>query len=247
MKKILATFCVLVMLPSLSYGQIRGADVYGTVVMPDGSAIPGVIVTLIGDVLGRRTTVTSEEGNFRFIQLPPGTYQLKFEIEGFKTVERKSITLPYGSNSSVSIAMEIDEAGGLPSIPIHPTPAPTGGPRPIELPLKRERKTEIIELAENYGIDHEELKAIPKNECNFYYEKKKLYAKYGVAKVDETKKALKDITDFPYESKDYITEGLEITPLGVYVIKIDQKERLLFIRILKIHKDRIQVEYLPPK
>jgi hypothetical protein len=106
MKKLLVAFAILAMLSSVAFGQIRGADIYGTVVLPDGSAIPGVAVTLTGDVLGTKTTVTSEEGNFRFIQLPPGTYQLKFELEGFKTVINKGIRLYVGKNKNLSVQME---------------------------------------------------------------------------------------------------------------------------------------------
>jgi len=106
MKKLLVAFAVLAMLSTLAFGQIKGADIYGTVVLPDGSAIPGVAVTLTGDVIGTKTTVTSEEGNFRFLQLPPGTYQLKFELEGFKTVINKGIRLFVGKNKNLSVQME---------------------------------------------------------------------------------------------------------------------------------------------
>jgi hypothetical protein len=106
MKKLLVAFAALAMLSSLAFGQLSGADIYGTVVLPDGSAIPGVAVTLTGDNTGTKTTVTSEEGNFRFIKLPPGTYQLKFELEGFKTVINKGIRLFVGKNKNLSIQME---------------------------------------------------------------------------------------------------------------------------------------------
>jgi hypothetical protein len=106
MKKLLVAFAVLAMLSSLAFGQIKGADIYGTVVLPDGSAIPGVAVSLTGDVIGAKSTVTSEEGNFRFLALPPGMYQLKFELEGFKTVINKGIRLYVGKNKNLSIQME---------------------------------------------------------------------------------------------------------------------------------------------
>ena len=106
MKKLLVALAVVTMLSSLAFGQLASADIYGTVVLPDGSAIPGVAVTLTGDVTGAKTTVTSEEGNFRFIKLRPGTYQLKFELEGFKTVINKGIRMYVGKNKNLSIQME---------------------------------------------------------------------------------------------------------------------------------------------
>ncbi|MCK5059202.1 MAG: carboxypeptidase regulatory-like domain-containing protein, partial [Candidatus Aminicenantes bacterium] len=106
MKKLLVALAVVAMLSSLAFGQLASADIYGTVVLPDGSAIPGVAVTLTGDVTGAKTAVTSEEGNFRFIRLRPGTYQLKFELEGFKTVINKGIRMYVGKNKNLSIQME---------------------------------------------------------------------------------------------------------------------------------------------
>jgi hypothetical protein len=106
MKKLLVAFAAIAMLSSLVFGQAAGADIYGTVVLPDGSAIPGVAVSLTGDVIGAKTTVTSEEGNFRFLKLPPGIYQLKFELEGFKTVINKGIRLYVGKNKMLNIQME---------------------------------------------------------------------------------------------------------------------------------------------
>jgi hypothetical protein len=106
MKKLLVFCAALAVLSALAFGQIATADIYGTVVLPDGSAIPGVAVTLTGDVIGAKTAVTSEEGNFRFLKLPPGNYELKFELEGFKTVINKGIRLFVGKNKNLNIQME---------------------------------------------------------------------------------------------------------------------------------------------
>ena len=89
MKQAFRMLLAIAMLATLTFGQTSTADIYGTVVLPDGSAIPGVAVTLTGDVIGQKALVTSEEGNFRFLRLPPGNYQLKFELEGFKSAMKK--------------------------------------------------------------------------------------------------------------------------------------------------------------
>ncbi len=97
---------VALALTAFVYGQTATADIYGTVVLPDGSPIPGVTVTLTGTVGGTQTAVTSEEGNFRFLRLPPGEYDLKFELEGFKTVIRKGIRVFVGKNITLTVPME---------------------------------------------------------------------------------------------------------------------------------------------
>ncbi len=106
MKKLLTLLVAIAVLTGLSFAQSATSDVYGTVVLPDGSAIPGVAVTLTGDVIGKKIAVTSEQGNFRFLKLPPGIYELKFELEGFKTVVQKGIRLFVGKNKTFNVQME---------------------------------------------------------------------------------------------------------------------------------------------
>ncbi len=106
MKKLVLLLSALALVSSVAMAQVQLADIYGTVVLPDGSAIPGVTVALSGDVTGKMTTVTSEEGNFRFLNLSPGNYELKFELEGFKTVIRKGIRLFVGKNVTLTVPME---------------------------------------------------------------------------------------------------------------------------------------------
>ena len=63
----------------------------GTVTVEDGSRLPGVIVTATSPaLLGERTTITAEEGRYRFLGLPPGTYTATFELEGFKTAKKRA-------------------------------------------------------------------------------------------------------------------------------------------------------------
>jgi hypothetical protein len=106
MKKRVLLILALFSLAGLLAAQQTTADIYGTVVLPDGSAIPGVAVTMTADVLGTKTTVTSEEGNFRFLRLLPGNYELKFELDGFKTILRKGIRLYAAKNLTLTIPME---------------------------------------------------------------------------------------------------------------------------------------------
>ena len=46
--------------------------------------------------LGAQTTVTSETGNYRFPAVPPGDYELTYELAGFNTVKREGIQISLG-------------------------------------------------------------------------------------------------------------------------------------------------------
>jgi hypothetical protein len=106
MKKRVSLVCTLLFLAGGLVAQQTTSEIYGTVVLPDGSAIPGVAVTLTGDMLGAKTAVSSEEGNFRFVRLLPGNYELKLELDGFKTVIRKGLRLYAGRPITLTISME---------------------------------------------------------------------------------------------------------------------------------------------
>jgi hypothetical protein len=106
MKKLLVVLVALAILPVLSFAQVRGGDIYGSVVLADGSKVPGVLITLTGEKIGTLTTISSEKGNFRFLALPPALYELKCDLEGFKTVIRKDIEISLGKSVTLNILME---------------------------------------------------------------------------------------------------------------------------------------------
>ena len=55
----------------------------------DTGVLPGVTVTVTSPALqGSRTAVTSDNGDFILPLLPPGTYTVVFEMQGFRTVNQ---------------------------------------------------------------------------------------------------------------------------------------------------------------
>ena len=103
MKKLFALLAVIALIAPLAFAQ--DAAIRGTVVLEDGSAIPGVAVSLEGERIAKKTTVTTTEGNFRFINLFPGTYKITAILEGFKTYEQTGIELATGQNITLEITM----------------------------------------------------------------------------------------------------------------------------------------------
>jgi hypothetical protein len=69
------------------------------------SPLPGVNVTVTGaNLMGVRTFVTDAMGEFRFPALPPGNYQVKFELSGFGTVVRDNVRI----NTTATLTLEIE-------------------------------------------------------------------------------------------------------------------------------------------
>ena len=99
------TFLILLL---SSFSQTSASDIRGNLILEDGSALPGVLITLIGDVSGEKTIVTSNEGSFKFIGLQPGYYSLKFELEGFNEELQKGIRLFGDKNVKLDFQMKFE-------------------------------------------------------------------------------------------------------------------------------------------
>ena len=70
---------------AFSQSQATSGNVEGRVLDPNGAAVPGVTVTATNQQTGFEKTATSdEEGNYRIIVLPPGTYKVVATgVQGF--------------------------------------------------------------------------------------------------------------------------------------------------------------------
>ncbi|MCX6556764.1 MAG: VIT domain-containing protein [Candidatus Aminicenantes bacterium] len=96
--------------PTASSAQLdprSNAGILGKIVLEDGSPIPGVTISL-KDPHGAQTAVVSdEEGKFWYRHVPAGVYELKAELEGFRTVHYENLRLPAGKTIAVTIPMEL--------------------------------------------------------------------------------------------------------------------------------------------
>lgn len=82
----------------LTCGEVTAQQVTGTitgsVVDPQDQVLPGANVTLVNEETDEeRTIVSNDAGAFSFPALQPGVYALRVERPGFKSYERKGITL----------------------------------------------------------------------------------------------------------------------------------------------------------
>ncbi len=69
--------------------------------------MPGVTVTVSNEATGlSRTNVTGNEGRFVVAGLPPGTYDVRAEIAGFKPY-RRPLTVAVADNVAVAIVLEV--------------------------------------------------------------------------------------------------------------------------------------------
>jgi len=82
--------------------------IQGRVSDAQGAVLPGVTVIATSPaMLGQQTSVTSENGNYRFPAVPPGGYALSFELAGFNTVRREGIQIALGFTANVNIELAL--------------------------------------------------------------------------------------------------------------------------------------------
>jgi hypothetical protein len=88
--------------------ELRGR-IEGVVEDDTGGVLPGVKVTVNGPALIQPLgTSTGEEGNYRFLALPPGVFTLIFDLDGFKSLHREGIRV--GLNVTVTVNAQLELA-----------------------------------------------------------------------------------------------------------------------------------------
>jgi hypothetical protein len=91
-QRIVFVFFALMGVPALALAQ---ASITGTVKDASGAVLPGATVEVASPALIEkvRTTVTDGNGQYRIIDLRPGTYSVTFSLPGFSAVKREGIEL----------------------------------------------------------------------------------------------------------------------------------------------------------
>ncbi|MDO8836345.1 MAG: carboxypeptidase-like regulatory domain-containing protein, partial [Vicinamibacterales bacterium] len=93
-----------------AHAQATRGTVLGTITDQIGAAMPGVTVV----ATETRTnlsydTVTNATGNFTFPNIPDGIYNIKAELQGFKTVVREAIRLAVNTSIRVDLALPVGD------------------------------------------------------------------------------------------------------------------------------------------
>jgi hypothetical protein len=87
-------------------GQSVNGNVYGRVIDEQGAPLPAVTVSLKG--LGAPvSTTTTENGEFRFLNLSPGEYRITAARSGLSTVEHPRVVVASRQNAEVLVTLTI--------------------------------------------------------------------------------------------------------------------------------------------
>ncbi len=107
--------CVATLLLLLPVGVLADAPetatISGQVVDPGGSPLPGVSVTLSSE-RGDKFGITDDNGNFRFVGVVPGDYQLNAELEGLGQAGA-TVTAAAGDRKEIPMTLQAAIEGEL--------------------------------------------------------------------------------------------------------------------------------------
>ncbi len=103
---------LLLVIEAPAHAQGVGA-IGGTVMDSSGAVLPGVTLTLSsaqgGTLGGSQETTSDERGNYQFIRLVPGTYSVRGQMQGFRTVEQRSIVVNADATARADLTMPIGQ------------------------------------------------------------------------------------------------------------------------------------------
>lgn len=89
---------------SISYGKLTG-----TISDDSGEPVPGAQVNITSEALisGERSTTTSENGMYVFLNLPVGAYDISASLTGFSTIVREGISISAGGVATVDFVLKM--------------------------------------------------------------------------------------------------------------------------------------------
>jgi Cna protein B-type domain. len=138
------------------YGQSTGGRIRGTVMDASGSAVVGSKVQLTNEANGTsRETTTGATGEYIFLEVPVGSYQVQVEQAGFKKYLRKGVAVNLNEvlgldiNLVVGGSTEVVEVTGAPPL-VDTTSTQLGavvGERAVsQLPLSQRDTYQLLQL-----------------------------------------------------------------------------------------------------
>jgi hypothetical protein len=105
-RRSVAALLVVLVLPAAALAQ---AAITGVVRDTSGAVLPGVTVEAASPVLIERTrsVVSDDTGQYRIVDLRPGTYAVTFALPGFNTVKREGIELSGDFVATISAELRV--------------------------------------------------------------------------------------------------------------------------------------------
>src|SRR5438132_9052536 len=104
---VLITTLVVLLFSLAIFAQANFGRILGRVTDPTGAVLPGASISIVDTQRGLARTVTTDEaGQYNAPTLIPGTYTVRVEFPGFKTLDRGNVVVEVGQEIRVDLTIE---------------------------------------------------------------------------------------------------------------------------------------------
>ena len=105
--RVISLLSAMVGTASFAFAQLPTGTILGVVRDATGLT-PGATLTATNTETGlSRSTVSDEDGSYRFAALPVGRYEVRVALEGFQSAVRSGLTLTVGQEAVVNFTLEV--------------------------------------------------------------------------------------------------------------------------------------------
>ncbi len=102
----LAALLVSLSAAALAQSQATTGNIEGRVLDPNGAAIPNASVIATNQQTGlEKIANTDDEGNYRILLLPPGTYNVRVSAQGFSQADLSGVVVTVGGKTPLEIKL----------------------------------------------------------------------------------------------------------------------------------------------
>lgn len=106
--RLVALTCLVALSAISMIAQTSRGNVSGTIRDPNGAIVPGAEVTLINtDTTVERSTVTNDEGLYRFEAVDLGTYSVRVSAPNFSTALQSGVTVAANQTTTIDAELQV--------------------------------------------------------------------------------------------------------------------------------------------
>ncbi|HKR22853.1 MAG TPA: carboxypeptidase-like regulatory domain-containing protein [Pyrinomonadaceae bacterium] len=153
----IGTLAFVLLTSSVALAQAGSSSLRGIVTDLQGRAVSGASVTISDDQKNfKRDQITNESGSYVFTSLPPGTYRVDVEANGFKKASVSQVQAQIDTPATLDVQLEVGNIAETVSVvagadaPINTSDATLGNTfesrRIVELPLNANNVVGILSL-----------------------------------------------------------------------------------------------------
>src|SRR5262245_41839320 len=100
----IALLLALLVAPA-ALAQQQAGRIDGVVTDATGGVVPGAMLLLTGSTTAQQETTASANGDYHFLNLPPGTYTVTAKLGGFADVVRQGVIVQTGTSTQIDLQM----------------------------------------------------------------------------------------------------------------------------------------------